>query len=111
MRRFTQFAISSILCFLLLLVNVEVSAQSGTLPYSDLIVPSNNIRQYLITQAAGISKNSLSEVKTLEDWKSMRSNRQHQLAEMLGLGKYPVFDNRPPVKVTYVGSPQIHINN
>src|SRR5680860_335546 len=69
---------------------------------SDSIVPSNNIRQYLMAKATEISDKSLSDVKTLADWKAVRSKKQHQLAEMLGLDGYPVFEKRGPVQVTFV---------
>lgn len=83
MIRFSQVAIPLIKYFILLLVFVDVSAQSDPLPGSDFMMPYNNIRQYLMSQAAVISEQSLSEVKTLADWKSQRSTGQNQLAEML----------------------------
>lgn len=73
---------------------------------SESIVPSNNIRQYLKTKATEITDESLSNIKALDEWKAVRSSKQHQLAEMLGLESYPVFEKRDPVKVTYVDTIQ-----
>lgn len=79
---------------------------SGQNPAKSLPGPSNNIRQYLITEAGEITAKSLSGIHSLTQWEVVRSEKKRQLAEMLGLNSYPFFANRTPVVVTYVDTIQ-----
>ncbi len=64
---------------------------------------SNNIRSYLIHQAASISDSSLSGIKNLSDWQNIRDRRYNELVEMLSLTDMPLKGNRSPLNVKVTG--------
>ena len=64
----------------------------------------NNIRLYLMQEAAAITDHELSGIETLDDWQQVRGERRRELVEMLGLEDRPLDKKRdpPPFKVTGV---------
>lgn len=67
---------------------------------------SNNIRSYLIKQAASISDNSLSGINNLSDWQNIRNRRYDELVEMMSLTDMPLKGNRSPLNVKVTGTLQ-----
>ncbi|MBZ0258438.1 acetylxylan esterase, partial [bacterium] len=70
---------------------------------SPIFDQSNNIRQYLMRAASEITHHSLDGIHALDDWKAVRSQRYHDLLEMLSLVDVPIEDERPPLNVTETG--------
>ncbi len=66
----------------------------------------NNIRTYLTKAASKITHDSLSNIKTLSDWKEVRDERYNQFIEMMGLTDVPLQGERPPLNVQIVGTMQ-----
>lgn len=66
----------------------------------------NNIRQYLCKVASDITRNSLNDIKNLEDWEAVREEQHQQFLEMLGLQGKPFHGKRSPLNVTKTGSIQ-----
>ena len=64
---------------------------------------SNNIRQYLMSEAEKITSNSLSNINSLADWEAERGKRYDELVEMLGLNNVPLADDRPDLNVKVTG--------
>ncbi|MBV2247285.1 MAG: acetylxylan esterase [Lentimicrobium sp.] len=67
---------------------------------------SNNIRDYLIQEATGISDNSLSEINSLGDWQNIRDRRYNELVEMMALTDMPLKGNRSALNVNVTGTIQ-----
>ncbi len=91
-------------CFVLMAVFLQqgLNAQNlsvQTQPDSD---QCNNIRIYLMQEAAKITDNSLAGIHTLQDWQKIRTERYNELVEMLGLEDVPLKKKRtrPGVKIT-----------
>lgn len=90
----------TLLCFTPVLLSGQVASEPSSFA-------SNNIRHYLINEAGVITRNPVTRHHTRKEWSTnIRSKRKLQLAEMLGLDSYPVFENRTPVRVTYVDTIQ-----
>jgi hypothetical protein len=91
-------------CFLIFIVVSNLNAQIIPLQTHPEPDQCNNIRLYLIQEAAAITDNELSGIHTLSDWQQVRDVRYHELVEMLGLEDRPLNIKRdpPPYKVTGV---------
>ncbi len=70
-------------------------------------VPSNNIRNYLITQAGDITGNALKSLQNKDDWKDIKDDRYQELVEMLGLVNMPLEGERSPLNIKKTGSIQM----
>lgn len=77
----------------------HISLQTG--PDTD---QSNNIRNYLMEVAAEISDNALSDIKTLADWKTIRSQRYNEFLESMGLNYMPMNGRRSDLNVHITGT-------
>ena len=56
--------------------------------------------KYFESETKRISNNTLSEIKTIEDWNAKKTQYRKQLSEMLGLDPFP---ERTPLKVKITG--------
>ena len=63
----------------------------------------NNIRHYLIREAAEISDNRFSEIQSLRDWEKVRPMRYEQFIEMMGIQDMPLKGKRPDLNVKITG--------
>jgi len=63
----------------------------------------NNIRYYLMKEAAKITDSRLEDLKSLEDWKKIRPVKHRQLVEMLGMQDVPLESTRPDLNVKVTG--------
>ncbi len=70
------------------------------------LIQSNNIRNYLIRVAQEITDSSLSEIKLLEDWEKIRSDRYSQFLEMVSLQDMPINGKRSDLNVRVTGTIQ-----
>jgi len=66
-------------------------------------IQCNNIRNYLITAARGITDSSLSKIKQLEEWEKIRSDRYSQFIEMISLQDMPISSRRSELNVRVTG--------
>jgi len=67
---------------------------------------SNNIRHYLIRQAADISDKSFEGINNLTDWQNVRDERYDELVEMMSLTDLPLKGERTPLNVKITGTIQ-----
>ena len=74
---------------------------------ADEMDQSNNIRQYLMSEAGKITGNSLSDINSLADWEADRSKRYDELVEMLGLNNVPLEGEKPDLNVKVTGIIQL----
>jgi len=70
------------------------------------LIQSNNIRNFLIRVAQEITDSSLSEIKQLEDWEKIRSDRYSQFLEMVSLQDMPLNGKRTELNVRVTGTIQ-----
>ncbi len=75
--------------------------QPQTSPVTD---QSNNIRNYLMLAAEGITDNALSDIHSLKDWESAKSKRYNEFIEMMGLTDLPLNGRRTPLNVKITGT-------
>jgi dienelactone hydrolase len=68
--------------------------------------PHNNIRHYLIKEAAEITDNALKDITSREKWEEIREERYREMVEMLSLVDVPLEGERPPLNVKRVGTIQ-----
>jgi len=61
------------------------------------------IREHLCRVAAEVTDNSLTDIKTKEQWLEQRPKRLQQYLEMQGILDFPPKDKRPPLNVTVTG--------
>ncbi len=90
--------------FFLILLPTFLQAQTIPLQTDPAQDQCNNIRLYLMQEAAAITDNELTAIHTLADWQQVRDERHGELVEMLGLEDRPLAVKRdpPPYKVTGV---------
>jgi len=72
---------------------------------AETIVP-NNIRDYLINEAAAISDHSLSEIQSLEAWQKIRNRRYEEFIEMMSLTDMPLNAEKSPLNIKVTGTLQ-----
>lgn len=84
------------------IINPILNAQNIPVQTQPEAGQCNNIRIYLMREAAKITDQSLDGINKLQDWEKVRSGRYNELAEMLGLEGLPLKAKRtkPNVKVT-----------
>ncbi len=92
-------------CILVLLFSCEPQATQQK-SFNEKI-PSNNIRNYLIRQAATITEKTLQNIETKEDWQQIRDERYNEMVQMLSLKDMPLQGQRPPLNVKKVGTIQM----
>jgi hypothetical protein len=63
----------------------------------------NNIRYYLMKEAAKITDSRLEDLNSLDDWKKIRPVKHRQLVEMLGMQDVPLEGTRPDLNVKVTG--------
>lgn len=80
--------------FLAMALPVLVFSQDQNSPIYTAPDQPNNIRYYLNKEAAAISDRSLDTIHDLTGWQEVRNKKKDELAEMLGLDGYPVFERR-----------------
>jgi cephalosporin-C deacetylase-like acetyl esterase len=85
--------------FIVLLLGFSMVIETNALDFQN--DQPNNIRTYLSQSAKDITKNSLKEIQTIDDWNQVKVLRYQQLAEMLSLTDVPLDQERkaPPVKI------------
>ncbi|MGI6455557.1 MAG: acetylxylan esterase [bacterium] len=66
----------------------------------------NDIRAYLIREAKELTRQSLSGIDSLNEWKSVRDERYAQFLEMMSLTDVPMEGERPPLNVKSIGTIQ-----
>lgn len=81
----------------------ESNSQSFSYSVAPDFDQANNIRYYLGKAASEITNNSLSTINNLQDWESIRVQRQKEFLEMMGLQDKPIMEERLPPKVTRTG--------
>ena len=93
------------LSLLLFCPSVFINLYSQNIPsYScEMTYQSNNIRHYLMNEAAKISGNTMAGINTLEDWEKVKPTRYNQLVEMLGMQDMPLSDERSNLNVKVTG--------
>ncbi len=64
----------------------------------------NNIRNYLMREAALITDRSMTGIRSLEDWEKIRQDHYRKLVEMLSLEDVPLEGKRPPLNVKITGT-------
>lgn len=84
----------------------SVSAQTFDQVIATEFNQANNIRQYLCKVASDITRNSLKDIKNLEDWQTVQEERHEQFLEMLGLQGKPFKGKRSPLNVIKTGTIQ-----
>jgi cephalosporin-C deacetylase-like acetyl esterase len=92
-------------CILVLLFSCEPQATQQDAKNEK--IPSNNIRDYLIRQAATITEKTLQNIETKEDWQQIRDERYNEMVQMLSLKDMPLQGQRPPLNVKKVGAIQM----
>ena len=90
-------------CFLVF-VSIPGGLVAQDIPFQTRPEPDqcNNIQLYLEAAAAQITDHALAGIHTLQDWEKVRSERYHELVEMLGLEDVPLKKQRekPDVRIT-----------
>ena len=85
-------------------VGLIIFSCSGNKPEArNPAIQSNNIRNYLTGAAKEITDSSLSEIKRLDDWEKIRSDRYHEFIEMMSLQDMPVNGSRSDLNVRVTG--------
>ncbi len=85
-------------------VGLIIFSCSGNKPEAaNHTIQSNNIRSYLIGAAQEITDSSLSEIKQLDDWEKIRSDRYSKFIEMMSLQDMPVNGKRSDLNVRVTG--------
>ena len=69
-------------------------------------IPTNNIRHYLVNEAAKITESALKGIESKEDWEKIREDRYQEMVQMLSLVDVPLEGERPPLNVKKVGTIQ-----
>lgn len=92
-------------CYLFFMIMTILSAGAQEIPVQTHPDPDqcNNIRIYLMQEAARITDSSLAGIRTLEEWQKARSKRYNELVEMLGLEDVPLQQARKSPEVTVTG--------
>ncbi len=67
---------------------------------------ANNIHSYLIREAKKITDNSLNDMRSLNDWNKIRSQRYNEYIEMLGLKDLSMNGKRSDLNVKITGTIQ-----
>jgi hypothetical protein len=96
-------------------INISVSLIIGLLIVScsdnksdptNPVTECNYIRNYLVYTAKEITGSSLSEIKEIQDWEAVRSDRYAQFIEMISLQDIPVDGTRSELNVHVTGTIQ-----
>jgi cephalosporin-C deacetylase-like acetyl esterase len=66
-------------------------------------IQANNIRSYLIGAAQELTDSSLSDIKQLDDWEKIRSDRYSKFIEMMSLQDMPINGKRSDLNVRVTG--------
>jgi cephalosporin-C deacetylase-like acetyl esterase len=93
------FSLSIFLC-----VSCEEKAVQNQI--NSRIIPSNNIRHYLVNAASKITNNTLKDFNNQEDWEKVRDDRYNEMVQMLSLVDVPLVGDRPPLNIKKVGTIQ-----
>lgn len=93
---------STISLFVLFIIPGFLMSQSYHEVITGPLDQPNNIRNYLMKEAAELSSKSLDSITTLGEWKAVKGQKKTELAEMLGLENYPVFEKRSSPDITIV---------
>ncbi len=64
---------------------------------------TNNIRNYMIKAAQEISGSALSDIKSLDDWERIKTERYSEFIEMISLQDMPLNGERPPLNIRVTG--------
>lgn len=98
MRKFTS--------LLTLMLPVFLTGQELPSSASPEYLHSNNIRYYLSDIASSMTNSALNDVADMEDWTTLKTQRNRELVEMLGLQDHLVVEDRQSPKVTKTGTIQ-----
>ena len=85
-----------LMIWVLVVAQVAVAAPFGQLP-KNATHGDRMFAEYFKTETEKLSKRSLAEIKTIEDWNGHKTEYRRQLAEMLGLDPMPARTDLKPV--------------
>ena len=85
-----------LMIWVLVVAQVAVAAPFGQLP-KNATHGDRMFAEYFKTETEKLSKRSLAEIKTIEDWSGHKTEYRRQLAEMLGLDPMPARTDLKPV--------------
>ena len=94
---------------LILLILIFYSCQmdnNKVVQDNDKDLASNNIRNYLIDVAGGITDKALKDIHSATDWEEIRDQRLEEFRSMVSLVSMAVEGDRPPLNVKYTGTIQ-----
>lgn len=98
-------SIQTLCCLLALLFSCETQTPRQDAPKE--MMPSNNIRNYLIRQATEITESALQNIENKEDWQEIRDSRYNEMVQMLSLKDMPLQGQRSPLNVKKTGTIQM----